>query len=186
MNDQYGNGRWGTGSRPVGTGPAQSAWDQGHQARRNAEEQQRRMRQQQDEAHRRNLENQRKQEEERRRNQSASHQSTTSTAPLASSATPVDGDDGSTGNGLLLLAGIGGFVFLLVAVWNILLGTFPTVGGPIGTALKFSPWIVGIAGIAIGIRIQEFLMQIAAWLILAAVLFFGAAIIVGLYQGMTN
>ncbi len=181
MNDQYGNGRWGTGARPVGTGPAQSAWDQGAAARR--AEQLRREQQSRDEMYRRMRVDQQKREVDSRRARGEDTQAGERVRPTSNAVSA--GTEGE-GGGLITLAAIGGFTFLLVTIWNILLGTLPAFSGAVGTALKFSPWVVGVAGIAIGIRIQKTLEHIASWILVAAVLFFGSAIAYGLYKGFTS
>lgn len=164
-NDQYGNGRWGTGTRPVGTGPAQSAWDQGAAARRQQQETQRQQAQQQS----RHAQQQR---DEYNKNYGPNAQQ--------SSSTPASEDSEATG-GLILIASIGAFVFLCITVWNFILLAFPTSGGFIGTALDFSPWVIGVVALGVGIRIQEILTTIAMWVLAAMLLFFGAAIVHGIF-----
>ncbi|MEX6631964.1 hypothetical protein [Hyphococcus lacteus] len=169
-NDQYSQGRWGTGTRPVGTGPAQSAWDQGAAARRQQQETQRQQAQQQS----RHAQQQR---DEYNKNYGPN---TPNGASLPAS------EDSEAAGGIMLIASIGAFVFLCVAVWNFVLMAFPSTGGIIGTALDFSPWAVGVVALGVGIRIQEILTTIAMWVLAAMLLFFGAAIVHGIFFASTG
>ncbi len=175
MSDAYGKGYYGTGSRPLTPGADQSAYDIG--ARHRQDEQFRR----QQEQWRRMHEDQRRQQEKRE----ADLRRNCSTDGAASRPAHLN-DDGISFEGLLLFASLGGFTFIIVAIWNFLIGLAPSFGGLLATAIKFSPWVVGLVAIGVGIRIQKMLMKITAILLILALLFLGSAFAYGVYQGITG
>ena len=174
--DPYGQGRWGTGSRPLETGPAQSAWDQGAQDRRNEEF--RRQQQMRDDMYRRQKEQQLQREEEYRRNRLNS--------PTAPGDAARGGDDGDAFEGLILIAAIGGFTYLTVFIWNAFVGQFNPTNGVLSAVVQHGAWAVGAAGVVTGVLLQDILTRLVKIILLLAVLFLGSAVAVGIYQGITG
>ena len=174
MSD-YGNGRWGTGSRPLMPGPAQSAYDQGANDRR--WEEYRQQQQNRDEMYKRQRERQQKHEEEVRRNREGAYRTGTPTS--------VSDDDDSF-ESFLFFAGIGGFTFILVSLWNAFVGQFHPTQPILAAIVKHGVWAVGVGGIVGGILLHEWLMKIVKLILILAALFFGSAIAYGIYQGVTG
>ena len=175
MTDQYGSGRWGTGDRPLGTGPAQSAWDKGAQDRRF--EEQRKRSEELDRHYKKQSEDQRRREEEYRRNGARA-------APPAA-GTPSSDDDLDFED-YLLLAAVGGLTFLLVSFWNSVIGQFHPTNVILSAIVNHGAWAVGATGLFLGWRFQGILLRFAKIILWIALLFFGSAIAFGLYKGITG
>ena len=172
--NSYGDGRWGTGYRPLQTGPEQSAWDAGAAERRHQENMQRQRERHRDEDHRRMLE-----EQKRRRENLASTRTTSTPAP-------PDKNPGEAFNGLMMLTGIGGFTFLLVFVWNSIAAQFTATNGFTGAILNYGAWIVGAVGVGVGFRFAQTFMRLAKIILALAALFIAAGVAYGIYQGASN
>jgi len=175
MSDQYGQGRWGTGSRPLETGPAQSAYDMGVQDRRN--EELRREQQLRDVSLRRQREEQKRREEEYRRNPAGA-------APKLVGTT--NSEDDLEFDDYILLAAIGGFTYLMVYFWNSIAAQFSPTNAILSAIVNHGVWAVGASGIFLGWKFQNILLRFAKFILLLAVLFFGSAIAYGIYKGVTG
>ena len=176
MTDWYGKGRWGTGDRPMQSGPEQSAYDSGAQQRRFEEERRRRQdREQQERA--------RKQQDEWRRKDRERAQQMTDRTPSTQSD---HRDDDIDFDGWMLLAGIAGLTFLLVQLWGFATASLSPTNEILAAIIDHGVWGVGLLGIGLGVRFHEIIVPIAKIILGVAVLFFGSAIAVGIYRGMAG
>ena len=176
MTDWYGKGRWGTGDRPMQTGPEQSAYDSGAQQWRFEEE--RRLREQREHQERAR----KKQEEWRRKDRERAQQFTNRT-----SSTPSDQqEDDIDFDGWMLLAGIAGLTFLLVQLWGFATASLSPTNAILAAIVDHGVWGVGLLGIGLGVRFHRIIVPIAKIILGLAVLFFGSAIAVGIYRAMTG
>lgn len=184
MTDWYGKGRWGTGSRPLQTGPEQSAYDVGAQQRRFEEE--RRQREQ-----REHYDRQRKQQEEQRRKDRESakqwaNRSNDASNDQQSSGPSVASDDDLEFDDWMLLVAIGGFTFLLIKLWGLATASLAPSNAILAAIVDHGVWGVALLGIGLGIRLQQILLPIAKIALILVVLFFGSAIVFGIYEGITS
>jgi len=180
MTDWHGKGRWGTGSRPLQPGPEQSAYDLGAQQRRFEEE--RRAREQ-----REHYDRQRKQQEEQRR-RDEEFRKQWADRPDAKAPTPSHSsdDDDLDFDDWLLLGAIGGLTFLLIKLWGMATASLSPSNDILAAIVDHGVWGVGLLGIGLGIRFQERLLPIAKVIFVLLALFFGSAIAVGIYRGVTG
>lgn len=176
MADWYGKGRWGTGDRPLQSGPEQSAYDSGAQQRRFEEE--RRQREQRDQQERA-----RKQQEEWRRKDREMAQHRSDRSPATSDGAQ---DDDIDFDGWMLLAGIAGLTFLLIKLWGFATASLSPTNSILAAIVDHGVWGVGLLGIGLGIRFQAFVTASAKIILALAVLFFGSAIAFGIYRGITG
>ena len=188
MASDYDNGRWATGSRPLTPGKAQSDYDAGAQDRRFDEE--RRMREQRDYYDRQQKEQRERQEKERRKNAERYSNKPQQKASEQDNQPRLHRTDDPTFDDIMILAATAGVVFLMVRLWGMATGSLNPSNAILAGIVDYGAWGVGLAGIGLSIRFQETLLPIAkvvlAIAVVAAVLFFGSAIVVGVYQGITN
>lgn len=188
MSDEYGKGRWSTGSRPLMPGPAQSDYDRGVQDR--MFEERRREQEQRDYYERQRKEQQKRQEEERKR-LAERYNSQPSHAPAADDDQPVlHNNDDPSFDDMVLLAGTAAIVYLMVRIWGMATGSLNPTNAILAGIVDHGAWGVGLAGIGLSIRFQELLLPVAkvvlTVVVVGAVLFFGSAIVVGIYRGVTG
>jgi len=180
MTDWYGKGRWGTGDRPTSPGPDQSAYDVGAQQRRF--EEQRRMREQ-----REHQEKARKQQEEwRRKDRERAEQMTQGLKTRSTKEESFDPDDDIDFDSWLMLAATGALTYFLIRIWGWATASLEPSNDILAAIVDHGVWGVGLIGIGLGIRFQERLLPIAKVILVLLVLFFGSAIIVGTYRGLTG
>lgn len=184
MSD-YGNGRWGTGSRPMMPGPEQSSYDQGVQDRRFEEE--RKQREQREHFNKLQREQKKRQEDDRRRAQARTSRPRQQTPPEEQDSGPVlYRDDSVDFEGLLMLGATAGLTFILIKLWGMATGSWAPTQPVLAVIADHGVWGVGAIGIGLGIRFQEQLLPIAKIILLGVVLFFGSAIVVGIYRGIAG
>jgi hypothetical protein len=87
---------------------------------------------------------------------------------------------------VMMSATIGGFTFLLVVLWKGITGEFHPSNPIIAGILQHGVWAVGIGGVSLGITFIDIFKKIAKFILILAALFFGAAMVYALYQGMTG
>ncbi|MCR9080120.1 MAG: hypothetical protein NXH78_13570 [Hyphomonadaceae bacterium] len=179
MTDWYGKGRWGTGDRPLSSGPEQSAYDSGAQQRRFEEERRRR-------EDREQAERARKQQEEWRRKDREGAERLTSRSGETSSNHDNDEDEDWDLDGILILASIGTLTFFLIKLWGMATAGLAPSNDILAAIVNHGAWGVGLIGIGLGIRFQELLLPIAKIAAVALILFFGSAIVVGIYRGISG
>ncbi len=180
MTDWHGKGRWGTGDRPLTSGPEQSAYDAGAQQRRFEEE--RRLRQQ-----REDQERARKQQEEwRRKDRERAQSYGQGSEPRAPTETRYDPEDDFDFDALLKLGATAGLTYVLIKLWGMATGSLAPSNDILAAIVEHGVWGVALLGIGLGIRFQERLLPIAKVGFVLLVLFFGSAIVVGIYRGLTG
>lgn len=180
MTDWYGKGRWGSGDRPLFPGPDQSAYDIGAQPRRFEEE--RRMREQ-----REHQEKARKQQEEWRRiDRERAQQMTQRSGTSSGNEESFDPDDDIDFDTWLMFAATGALTYFLIRIWGWATASLAPSNDILAAIVDHGVWGVALVGIGLGIRFQERLLPIAKVVLVLLVLFFGSAILVGIYRGVTG
>jgi hypothetical protein len=86
----------------------------------------------------------------------------------------------------LTAATIGGFTLLLVVLWKGITGEFHPSNPIVVGILQHGVWGVGFAGLSVGIAFMDVFNKIAKFILILAALLFGAALVYGLYQGLTG
>lgn len=180
MTDWHGKGRWGTGDRPLTSGPEQSAYDAGAQQRRFEEE--RRLREQRDQQERA-----RKQQEEwRRKDRELAQSYGQGSETRAPTETRYDPEDEIDFDALLKLGATVALTYFLIKLWGMATGSLAPSNDILAAIVEHGVWGVALLGIGLGIRFQERLLPIAKVGFVLLVLFFGSAIVVGIYRGLTG
>ena len=184
MTDWHAKGRYGTGDRPLSTGPEQSAYDAGAQQRRFEEE--RRLREQRDHFERQRQDQQKRQREDRDRGaqmaRRSEQQDTRGDAPMR----VTDPDDELDFDAILKLIATICLTFILVRLWGMSTASLAPTSPILSAIVDHGVWGVGLIGVGLGIRFQETLLPIAKILVVLAILFFGSALIVGTYRGLSG
>lgn len=180
MTDWYGKGKWGAGDRPLSSGPDQSAYDAGAQQRRFDEERRRREEREQAERARK------KQEEWRRKDREGVERWANHPNRGSETSSDLSTNDDWDLDGILILAAIGALTFFLIKLCGMATAGLAPNNDMLAAIVDHGAWGVGLIGIGLGYRFHEILLPIAKVVAVVLILFFGSAIIVGIYRGISG